>query len=213
MSTAKRPLVVSLNSIPAAGNPSAKPATEGPIYLETNGYVLRSLIPSDASEQMLEWFKEPEMLRGLNLGGLGFDITKLQNMIAAFDNRNHFFIGIFRAGENRPIGFYTININPTHKTGNLTTGVGEAGISGRDVMWATSDALIDHFFDAGTVEKFTASVLATNYRMMFVMWGSPRFALEARHRHECRMPSGERVDLLIFAAFKTPPPDWQVRKD
>ncbi len=170
-----------------------------PVFIETNGYLLRSLTPNDATPELLSWLNSKEMLEGLNLPELNFTQEKLAKYIAQFDNYRNFFIGIFdQKNNNKLIGFYTIDVNPTHKVGNITTGIGAPGYSGRKIMWATSDALVEHFFYKRDVYKMVARVLAKNKKMLFCFVGSPTFKLEAVLKEECLAPDGERVDILLF---------------
>jgi RimJ/RimL family protein N-acetyltransferase len=173
-----------------------------PVHIETNGYVLRSLIPADATPRFLEWLNSEKMLAGLNLPPLNFSLDQLRGFIAGFDNRNNYLIGIFDKSNQLLVGFYTIDVNLTHKVGNITTGIGEAGYLGRGVLWTTIDALLDHFYAYRDVEKMTARLLARNFPMLFNFKDNPRFVLEARLSRECRAPDGKRLDILVYASFK-----------
>lgn len=195
-----------LNSNTVRSNASA------PLYIETNEFLLRSLIPSDASPAMVKWLNSPKLLEGLNLPPLNFDEKSLTKFIASFDNVRNYIIGIFSPEKRELIGFYTIDINATHKVANITSGLtGQfsmgTNIHGSDLrkkgpLWATIDALLDFFFTYKNVDKFTARILSNNRRMLFNMMGSPRFVLEARLYKDCITQNGERVDVLVFCAFK-----------
>lgn len=199
MNTPSSPVLVSLTD--------PRPALQGgrvqgkPVRFETHGFIVRSLTPDDMNERILEWLANPEMMRGLNLGGLTFDLARLRSFVAGFDNRTHYFLGIFD-GENVLVGFYTIDVNLTHKVGQLTAGIGERSGNGKKTFWATIDALMDHFYAERDIEKFSARVLASNYRMLFCFKDNSRFIMEARLQQECLAPDGSRVDILSFASFK-----------
>ena len=62
-----------------------------PVFIETNGYLLRSLTPNDATPELLSWLNSKEMLEGLNLPELNFTQEKLAKYIAQFDNYRNFF--------------------------------------------------------------------------------------------------------------------------
>ena len=177
-----------------------------PIHLDTNGFILRSLIAADITPRFLTWLSSPEMLRGLNLNALAFDLDGLRKFVASFDHHNNYFIGIFDAKNGLLVGFYTIDVSHVHRVGQLTAGVGEADYSRKKVLWATIDALIDHFYAERSIEKFSARILARNYAMLFNFKDNPRFVLEACLEQECLAADGTRLDLLIFSSFKTPLP-------
>lgn len=174
-----------------------------PIFIETNGFLLRSLTPNDVSASFLAWMNSPEMMEGLNLPPLNFTHAQMAEYISRFDNLHNYFIGIFdKQNGNRLVGFYTIDVNLTHRVGNITAGVGEPGYVGKTVLWATIDALLDHFYTYRDLYKTVARILARNRRMLFCFVNNPRFKLEATLKGECQAPNGDRVDILIFSSFQ-----------
>lgn len=175
-----------------------------PVHIETNGFILRSLTTADITPRFVQWINSRELLSGLNLPALNFTREKLAQFIASFDNRTSYIIGIFDRKNQLLTGFYTLDVNPTHRTGNITTGLGEHAYEGKGVLWATIDALLDHFFAYRDVDKITARVLANNRRMLFNFVGAPRFVFEARLYKECMGIDGKRTDLLLFTTFKDP---------
>ena len=174
----------------------------GPVYLETNGFILKSLTPADVTERFLAWLSDKEMLEGLNIADIQFDAPKLKNFISQFDNQRNYFIGIFDKKSSLLVGFYTIDVNLLHKTALLTTGIGEKAYQGRHTLWATIDALLDYFYAVRDIHKFVGRILSSNIKMLFNFKDNPRFILEAVLKDECLLTSGERVDVLSFASFK-----------
>ncbi|VFS47338.1 GNAT family N-acetyltransferase [Budvicia aquatica] len=174
-----------------------------PVYIETNGYLVRSLAPSDVSDTFLQWMNSEDMMEGLNLPPINFSAQQLADYIAQFDNHRNFFLGIVDKSNNALIGFYTIDINLNHKVGHITTGIGEKNYSGKAVLWATIDALLDHFYLYRDLHKMSARILAKNRRMLFCFVKNPRFKLEGVLKEECLAPTGERVDILIFASLRS----------
>ena len=173
------------------------------IHIETNGYLLRSLVPQDVTSEFLGWLNSPQMMQGLNLLNVSFTAPQLAAFISQFDNRHNYFIGIFDKSNNLLVGFYTIDVNLVHKVGNITTGVGALGYNGKAVLWATIDALLDHFYLYRDLDKMVARILAKNRQMLFCfIQKNTRFVCEAQLKKECLAPSGERVDILLFASFK-----------
>lgn len=180
-------------------------ASQGaPVHIETNGYLLRSLTAQDVTPRFVEWLNNSDMLSGLNLASLNLNLEQLKAFVSRFDNHNSFIIGIFDPSNGLLIGFYTLDINHVHRTGNITTGLGEKDYQGKGVLWATIDALLDHFYLYRGVEKVTARILARNLRMLFNFRGDPRFKFEAKLSRECLGPGGKRLDVLVFASHKAP---------
>lgn len=200
--TAICPVIVQLPVL-EGNEPRLKPS-HSPVYVESGDYIVRSLKDTDASEELLGWLNRADMLRGLNLDKVDFNLSQLRAFIAGFDNYLHFILGIFNREDDRLIGFYTIDVNRTHKTGSLTTGIGDTSERGKRTLWATIDAILDYFYAERDIEKFTARILARNYAMLFNFKNNSRFVLEAHLKDECLAPNGKRVDLLVFASFKNP---------
>jgi len=188
---------VTLGPPRTAGPAIAPPA---PVQIETHGFVLRSLVPGDVTARFVQWINAPAMRAGLNLPPLGLDAAQLQRFIGTFDGRHNHLIGIFEKG--LLIGFYTIDVNLTHKVGAITAGIGEIGYERRRVYWYTIDALLDHFFVYRDLDKIVARVLASNRAMLFNFVDNSRFFFEAKLRQECIGQDGERQDVLVFAAFR-----------
>lgn len=200
--TAIRPVIVPLPELD--DNATKLKTSHSPVYIESGEYIVRSLKDTDASEELLGWLNRADMLRGLNLDKVDFNLSQLRAFIAGFDNYLHFILGIFNRNDEKLIGFYTIDVNRTHKTGSLTTGIGDTSERGKRTLWATIDAILDYFYAERDIEKFTARILARNYAMLFNFKNNTRFVLEAHLKDECLAPNGKRVDLLVFASFKNP---------
>lgn len=201
--TAIKPIIVQL-PVFDENQVRLKPS-HSPVYIESGDYIVRSLKDTDTSEQLLGCFNRADMLRGLNLDKVDFNLSQLRAFIAGFDNYLHFILGIFNRNDENLIGFYTIDVNRTHKTGSLTTGICNTSERGKRTLWATIDAILDYFYAERDIEKFTARILARNYAMLFNFKNNTRFVLEAHLKDECLAPNGKRVDLLVFASFKNLP--------
>jgi RimJ/RimL family protein N-acetyltransferase len=197
--------VVSLTQASAAGVAGRTPVLQRSVMLETNGFVLRSLVPDDINPRVLSWLSAGEMMQGLNLASLNFALGQLREFVGKFDNLRNYFIGIFDKSNGLLIGFYTIDVDLRHRVGQITTGIGEPAYLGKGTLWATIDALLDHFYVERNVDKISARILAKNYRMLFNFKDNPRFVLEGCLREECLAPDGKRVDILLFASYKNGP--------
>lgn len=173
-----------------------------PVHIETNGYVLRSLVPSDVTQRFADWLNHSNMLDGLNIPSQNFTVERLRAFVASFDNIHNYFIGIFDKEKPVLIGFYTLDVDLRNKVGNLTSGIGEKEYAGRRVHWATTDAFLKHMFIYHDIDKIVARVLAKNRPMLFNFIGNLHYVYEGCLKKQCRAPDGERVDLMLFAAFR-----------
>ncbi|AWM79907.1 GNAT family N-acetyltransferase [Gammaproteobacteria bacterium ESL0073] len=179
---------------------SLKPS---PIFIETNNFILRTLIEQDVNEHFLTWLNCERMMSGLNLHGVQFSLESLRQFICNFNNLTNYFIGIFDKTDKTLIGFYTFDIDLKHRVGSISAaGIGETSYSGKKVFWATIDALLDYFYLYRGAEKIVARVLRKNVPMLFSFTKNPRFSLEAVLKKECLGANGERLDVIIFSSFK-----------
>lgn len=176
------------------------PAPSAPVQITSHGLLLRTLVPADVTPRFVEWINSPTMRAGLNLADLHFDEASLRRFVATFDGLHNHVIGIFDAG--LLIGFYTLDVNPTHKVASLTAGMSKDGSDRHKVYWSTIDALLDHFFIYRDIDKISARVLAGNHAMLFNFVDNSRFVFEAKLRQECMGVDGRRQDVLSFAAFR-----------
>lgn len=178
-------------------------APQTPVHLETNGFVLRSLTPADVTARFVEWLNDKEMLAGLNLSHLNFTLDQLKAFVGSFNNLRNYIIGIFDHETNLLVGFYTLDVGLAHKVANITTGIGEKAYQGKGVLALTIEALLQHLYAYRDIAKVSARVLSKNRRILFNFMNAKNFVFEARLRQECLLASGERVDVLIFASYKT----------
>lgn len=177
-----------------------------PLHIEAGGYVLRTLEPRDATPAMLDWLQSPAMLAGLNLPPLHMTLDQLRAMIAGTDCLNNHLIGIYADDMKEPVGFYQLAVNQQHRAALLTAGIGVPAYLGKDVLHATVTALVQHFFAFRSLDKITARVIARNRRALFSFWkGGTPFVLEGVLRRECVVEDGRRADVVILAAYRTPP--------
>lgn len=177
-----------------------------PLHVEAGGYVLRTLAPADATPAMLDWLQSPAMLAGLNLPQPAMTLEQLRAMIAGSDCLNNHFIGIYTGDTKELIGFYQLSVNLQHRAALLTGGVGVPAYLGKDVLYSTVTALVQHFFAFRSIDKITARVIARNRRALFSFWkGGTPFMLEGVLRRECVLQDGSRGDVVVLAAYRTPP--------
>ena len=111
MAKPTRPILVPLTR----PMPPAAAAPGKPVRLETNGFLLRSLVPDDVNPQMLGWLANREMMQGLNLPGLDFDLNGLRRFVAGFG-----MLGKLQRSAGKAVG-------QGHRIHRASAGAAEAG--------------------------------------------------------------------------------------
>jgi RimJ/RimL family protein N-acetyltransferase len=189
-------------SFPPAG-PAPRPRGK-PISVFTPNFHLRTMKESDASETFIKWLAAPDILSGLNIPLRQWTVDSLRVFFTSFDCVNRHLVGIEDRKTNALVGFYVIDINPTHRTCQLTAAVGDAAYVGRNVLREAGPVLVRYLFDKREVEKVSARVVATNRRVLFNFMVPDVFQFEAKLRQEVRLTDGKRADILVFSALRNP---------
>ena len=173
------------------------------VYLESDGFILRTLSPNDISPRVAGWFTSERMCRGLNMPVVEErGVDDVRNFPPTFDNIRGYLIGIYDGRHGPLIGFYVVEVAPSQQAARITFGIGEESYEGQRVSWRTIDVLLNFFFLEIGIQKVYAAVLSTNLRMLFNFIGNPRFIFKGRIDDACEGPEGDHLDTLIFVAHK-----------
>lgn len=174
-----------------------------PVYIQTQNFLLRSLTANDVTPEFVDWLKSDETALGLNVDTHNWNVDVFKKLLSQqYDNIAHYMIGIFDLKSQELIGFFSFDINYIHRVGYITSGLNSTKISPKVVLFETTDAVMNFFYEQRGVEKISARVLSNNLRILFCFIGNKTFELEATLKKECFSLKGERVDILIFSAFK-----------
>ena len=194
MPTTKKKLPLSAKDFP--------PAPQGKAFqLDLKTYYLRSLRKPDASTNFTEWMNDADVLFGLNLGAFNMTVPDLKHYIGTANNLTKYLIGIFTKPDMRLIGFYQIDVNLMHKRGSMTAAIGEKEMWGKSVLKETAPPLVESLFQNRGLDKISLRIVSKNKRILFSLMGT-RFKHEGCLRQEVLTPSGERLDVNVFARMK-----------
>lgn len=174
------------------------------LKLETERWLLRTLVPADASERWCGWVADPEVMGPVNTAPRTMTRAELAAYIARFDQETRLLIGIFERASGLHIGFYQVDLNPRHRTASLNVIIGDKSFWGRKVVLETRAALLDHLFRNGT-EKALGAPLARNFPAVF-NYKAQGWRLEGILKGQCRpMYGGPRLDQYQYGLLKD---DW-----
>jgi RimJ/RimL family protein N-acetyltransferase len=173
-----------------------------PVRLTTPRFLLRSLLPGDASDRYLSWAADSEVMGPLNVPVIRMTRQQLAAYIGSFDGITRFLIGIFSQNDNRHIGFYMIETDPIHCIANFNVVIGDKEFWGKKVVLETRPVLLDHFFKHRGIEKIFGQPLARNIPAIF-NYKAEGWQLEGVLRgHRKSMTDGKRLDQMQFAMLK-----------
>ena len=191
----------------------ASPQASANIRIDCGDFVARTARPDDIDESFIAWMSSDEVKAGLNLAELGMDVADFQNFLKIFDGRDRFFLLIEKADGSQTVGFFTVDLNRSHKTGLVTAGTRNDLDIKVPVLRAIGPRIAKYFFDFQNVDKLSSLILGSNAKMLANLNPNfntdlieePSFRPEARLRDECLQTNGKRTDLIVFSAYRTPP--------
>src|ERR1051325_6033015 len=102
-----------------------------PVLLQTDRFELRSVTPADASDRWLGWAKDPAIMGPLNMPARAMRREELAAHIANVDNFMRYLVGIFEKAGGTQIGFFMIDVEPTHRYAIFNVAIGEKGWWGK----------------------------------------------------------------------------------
>jgi len=95
-----------------------------PVNLTTERFFVRSLMPADASDRWCDWSGDAAVMGPLNIPVRRATKEELKRYIARFDNDMGYLMGVFTKAMSLYIGFYMIEVNKLHATGNFNLVIG-----------------------------------------------------------------------------------------
>lgn len=180
-----------------------------PVRVQTERFLLRSMVAKDASERYLGWAADAEVMGPLNVKPLKMSIAQLTSYIGGFDNLARFLVGIFVRDDNRHIGFYVIEIDVLHDVASFNVVIGDKEYWGQKVVLETRPALLDLFFNERGIEKVVGLPLARNFPSIF-NYKAEGWTMEGVFKaHRRSFIDGKRLDQMQFAMLKDV---WRARR-
>jgi RimJ/RimL family protein N-acetyltransferase len=180
-----------------------------PVALTTPRFLLRNLLPGDASDRYLAWAADSEVMGPLNVPVVRMTRQQLADYISGFDGETRFLIGIFLRDDNSHIGFYMIETDPIHSLANFNVVIGDKEFWGKKVVLETRPFLLDHFFEHRGIEKVYGQPLARNIPAVF-NYKAEGWRLEGVFKsHRKSMSDGKRLVQMQFAMTRD---EWRARR-
>lgn len=182
-----------------------KSRASGPVNIETERFLLRSLTEDDISPQWIAWLDDPEILVTLNAEPRKHTPETLARQLAQYDNWSHYQIGIFTRDGGRHIGLHEMNLNRKSGVMQVNVLIGDKAWWGKGVVAETRNALLDHFFFEQGIERAYGTPLARNYRMIFNYKNQGWKVDKVLEGSIVSRKSGDKLDQYRFVMTRT---DW-----
>jgi RimJ/RimL family protein N-acetyltransferase len=182
------------------------------IHLQSERFLLRTLLPEDASERWASWSADHDAMAQLNLPPRPTTLAALRRYIAGFDGWTAILIGIFERASGQHVGQYAVRIDHAARLLNSSLLIGEAAWRGRHVLTEVRVPFNDFFFDVVGIEKMSSTVLAGNTVMLDKLQRGG-WTLEGRLRQHARSPAdGTRIDLCQLGLLRAEWHAWKARQ-
>lgn len=173
-------------------------ATPGPsVLIDTPRFRARSVRPTDAKQEIADWFADPARVGPLNLAPRTMSLPDLRRFLDTFDNRSRFLIALIDKTDDRITGFYHAEFNGLHRISRISYLNGTMDLAGRRAMAALGRSLLSLQFTRYGIEKIVAQVLTTNDTLCAHL-DALGFQREGFLRAQVRAPGGGRLDQVLF---------------
>lgn len=185
--------------------PPQPPPRGRPVRIETERFILRTLVPSDASERWAQWAGDPSIMGPLNVPARMPTKEALARYIAQHNDDRNFLIGVFTK-QNLHIGFFQIDVNKLHRSATFNVVIGDKAYWGKNAVNEARAAILNEMFEKRGVEKAVGQPLARNFPMIF-NYKQQGWKLEGILRGQClSIVDGKRLDQYSFGMLKD---DWR----
>jgi len=180
-----------------------------PLKLETERFVVRSVIARDVGSNYMTWAKDPNVMETLNLPPRQLTLGQLVRYVERFNNKTSFHLGVFLKETGVQIGFYSVYVDASNMIAQTNVVVGDRAWWGKRVVLETRAAIIDFLFDVIGVDKVWGLPLARNVPSVF-NYKAQGFKCEGVLRQHRKSVVGGRADQLAFGLLKS---EWQEAKE
>jgi RimJ/RimL family protein N-acetyltransferase len=178
--------------------PISKHAPAGPpLVIDTARFRARSVRPADATQEIADWFADPDRVGPLNLLPRSLSLSDLRRFFDSFDNRSRFLVALIDKADGQITGFYHAEFHPLHRLSRISFLNGSADGRGRRAMAVLGRPLLKLQFDRYKIEKIVAQVLVTN-QVLCRHLDRLGFQREGLLRAQVRAPGGARLDQVLF---------------
>lgn len=168
---------------------------------ETKRFVLRSLTPAEVTPEYIAWWNDEELQAGFGTQSRGWGRAEVLNNLKRFDNYKAFHLGIFQKPDKRLVGFFTINMDHTHKVSTANFLLGERSLWGTGVLLEIKVHLMDFMFNTLGAEKLETKIYGRNLRSIFSS-KALGFASEGiLKKHRAQKPPDQQ-DVYLFGLTK-----------
>lgn len=181
----------------------------GLLRLETQRFVLSSMLREDVSEAFIGWMADPDVMVGLNMHRRRLTRVQTVRFVLGFDNHRKFCLAIKDKTTGQLIGFFILDCDLIQQCAETSVVVGNKSFWGKNVVKEARSCLLDFLFDQMYMVKVIGRPHGRNISSIF-NYKALGFTCEAVLRQQMKAIQGEqRLDQLVFGILKS---EWQQKR-
>ena len=132
------------------------------VRIDSGDFLIRTLVPEDASDRWAAWMADPEVQYALNAPPRSMTKAEIENYIKRFDQRSNLLWGIFDKRTRAHIGFFTVHADYARSQGIVNLLIGESEFRKHGVLSTIRKQFAEYFFETLGLQTMMASALARN---------------------------------------------------
>lgn len=171
-----------------------------PLTLETPNYILKTVEPDTLPEEMVEWFRDPDVMRYMN-DPMNQSLEQLKNRFSKVDNKYLFAFIIWTREDPKPIGLFRFYIEKSNSKAETSIVIGNKDYWGKNVALEVRECILKFLFNSMKLNKVSGSVRGRNFPALF-NYTKQGFRKEGVLRKQVRNHQGAFEDVVIFGLLR-----------
>lgn len=174
------------------------------VELETERFILRPVSAWHLVGDPGGWRTNRHIYRNLYFEARPLSFRRWLKLGPFPDGRGRVTYAIVPRGQRTAIGYYQVRLTGWHHASNAV-GIHDAAWLGRNVAVETRARIMNHYFNNGGVQRFSARIAADNAPSIFTYRRLGFAHVGTLHRERASPDTGAPLDFLLFEMLKE---DW-----
>ena len=171
------------------------------LQVQTERFVLRSLVPADADEVYTSWWNDAEIQQGFNSPPRNWNRERAARHIQQFNNKDKFHLGIYTKDIGQLIGFFAMFVDHAQIVTKTNVCIGNKTYWGQDVVLEVRARMLDFLFNRLAMEKVEGEILGRNLPSIY-NYKAQGFTAEGVRRKQIKTFDGGRTEIYHFGLLK-----------
>ena len=178
------------------------------VRIDSGDFLIRTLVPEDASDRWAAWMADPEVQYALNAPPRSMTRVEIENYIKRFDQRSNLLWGIFDKRTRAHIGFFTVHADYARSQGIVNLLIGESEFRKHGVLSTIRKQFAEYFFETLGLQTMMASALARNEIIVNTLLKAGWTVDKILREHTIDHASQAKLDLYLLSLSRE---NWRKR--